>query len=213
MPDNPQTREDVLPHLAGYIEQLGTPNTIEEAIAERNAWVESAAMFSKNGDYYRGLLDEIAAHIGPEAWKADNGDVVDDEPVRARLPDLVHSALSTVNVDALEQFASALEHDFSDNVNFALWQRMCCSGQDCGCMGSTVGQYLAWQLRDTLTKSTPVNVDALREALRECQDKLNVLVICGRHDAAEKEAAQRAIAMGDAALSTKAPLSMEGLEG
>lgn len=76
-------------HMDGYIEQLGTPKTLAEAIAERNAWVESAAQFSRNEDYYRGLLDECAKHIGPEAWKADNGDVVDDEPVRARIPDLV----------------------------------------------------------------------------------------------------------------------------
>jgi len=76
-------------HLAGYIEQLGTPATLEEAIAQRNAWVESAAQFSRNEDYYRGLLDQIAASIGPEAWKADDGKVVDDEPVRARLPELV----------------------------------------------------------------------------------------------------------------------------
>jgi hypothetical protein len=84
-----QTMANDLPHLAGYIEQLGTPETLEQAVRERNAWVESAAQFSHNEDYYRGLLDQIAAHIGPEAWKADDGSVPDDEPVRARLPDLV----------------------------------------------------------------------------------------------------------------------------
>lgn len=76
-------------HLAGYIEQLGIPATKTDAVRERNMWVESAAQFSRNEDYYRGLLDQIAAHIGIEAWKADNGEIVDDDPVRARLPDLV----------------------------------------------------------------------------------------------------------------------------
>lgn len=76
-------------NLRPYIDQLGKPKTLEDAIRERDMWVESAAMFSRNEDYYRGLLDECATHIGPEAWKADNGDVVDDEPVRARIPALV----------------------------------------------------------------------------------------------------------------------------
>lgn len=81
-------------HLTGYIEQLGIPETKADAIAQRDMWVESAAMFSRNEEYYRGLLDQIAETIGPEAWKADNGDIVDDEPVRARLPELVHHRLS-----------------------------------------------------------------------------------------------------------------------
>jgi hypothetical protein len=84
---------DELPHLAGYIEQLGVPDTLEQAIAQRNMWVESAAMFSRNEDYYRGLLDEVAAAIGPEAWGSDDGSVQDD-PVRARIPDIIRQRLA-----------------------------------------------------------------------------------------------------------------------
>lgn len=84
----------MMEHLGTYIEQLGTPSSLADAIRERDMWIESACQFSLNEDYYRGLLDEIAAAIGPEAWKADNGDVVDDEPVRARLPDLVRKLLA-----------------------------------------------------------------------------------------------------------------------
>ena len=79
---------DQLPHLAGYIQQLGRPANLEAAIAERDAWVESAAMFSRNEAYYSGLLDQIAASIGPAAYTADDG-IVYGEPVRAKLPDLV----------------------------------------------------------------------------------------------------------------------------
>lgn len=76
-------------NIRGYIDQLGIPSSLEDAIIERNFWVEEAVRFSRNEDYYRGLLDECAHHIGIEAWKADNGEVVDDEPVRARIPVLV----------------------------------------------------------------------------------------------------------------------------
>ncbi len=86
--------------VAGYIEQLGRPETLEQAVAERDAWVESAAMFSRNEDYYRGLLDEIAELIGyPAAWTAESGDVYskDDGPVRAALPDLIRARLQKAN--------------------------------------------------------------------------------------------------------------------
>ncbi len=79
-----------LPHLPGYIEQLGVPETLEDAIAERNAWVESAAQFNRNEEYYRGLLDEIAVEIGPDAYTADDGTVY-DTPVRAKIPELVRA--------------------------------------------------------------------------------------------------------------------------
>jgi hypothetical protein len=74
---------------AAYIEQLGIPDTLERAVHERNCWVETAAQFSRNEDYYRGLLDEIAVYIGKEAWKAEDGTIIDDEPCRARIPSLV----------------------------------------------------------------------------------------------------------------------------
>lgn len=100
-----------LPHLKGYIEQLGKPETLEDAIAERDTWVESAAMFHKNEMFYVGLLDQIAAHLGPEAYTADDGTVYPDEPVRIKLPDLVAHRLSALEgvaglVEALEPFAA-----------------------------------------------------------------------------------------------------------
>lgn len=46
-----------------------------------------------------------------------------------------------------EQFARALENEDFANVADALGARMCCDGQMCGCRGSSVGDYLAHELR------------------------------------------------------------------
>jgi hypothetical protein len=83
---------DDLPHLQGYIEQLGTPETLEQAIAERNAWIESAAMFSRNEDYYRGLVYEIGEALGDEAYIADDGSRSQDV-LAAKVPQLVRARL------------------------------------------------------------------------------------------------------------------------
>lgn len=61
-------------------------------VAQPDVWAETAAMFSRNEDYYRGLLDEIAEALGPEAYTADDGSI-SDEPIRAKLPDLVRQRL------------------------------------------------------------------------------------------------------------------------
>lgn len=42
-----------------------------------------------------------------------------------------------------------------DLIDFALNQRVCCSGVDCGCMGSTVGSYLEWHLATAIRKPLP----------------------------------------------------------
>lgn len=52
-------------------------------------------------------------------------------------------------------------------------QRMCCDGHECGCMGSTVGQYAAWTYRDEAAKDATIaeqakQIEALREALIWC---------------------------------------------
>lgn len=97
-----------LPHLDDYIEQLGAPETLEQAIAERNAWVESAAQFSRNEDYYRGLLDQIAVSIDPEAYTADDGSVY-DTPVRAKLPELIgHRTAALQSIEGIVEAAEAV---------------------------------------------------------------------------------------------------------
>lgn len=38
------------------------------------------------------------------------------------------------------------------NSDHALDQPLCCSGIDCGCRGSTVGEYLAYQLTSAIER-------------------------------------------------------------
>ena len=52
------------------------------------AWMTTAAQAQRNCDFYRGLLDECAKHIGAPAYTADDGTVM-DSPVRLKIPELV----------------------------------------------------------------------------------------------------------------------------
>jgi hypothetical protein len=62
---------------------------LAESFARRiAAWMDTAAMFSRNADFYRGLVDECAKHLGQEAYTADDGTVY-DSPVRLKVPELV----------------------------------------------------------------------------------------------------------------------------
>lgn len=80
------------------------------------------------------------------------------------LPDAQPPAPSLLEGEVLG-FAHALENGDFDNVAFALNQRMCCDGHMCGCQGSTVGQYLAYELREIIKKPlTAKPIDWLKVA-------------------------------------------------
>lgn len=72
---------------------LPTPTTIEDAVRERNAWIDSAAMFHRNEEYYRGLIDQIGAMLGPDAYTSEDG-AVHDSVLRAKVPELVRARLA-----------------------------------------------------------------------------------------------------------------------
>ena len=62
---------------------------LAEAVARRiAAWMDTAAMFARNEDFYRGLLDRCATTLGRDAFTADDGSVY-DSPVRLKIPELV----------------------------------------------------------------------------------------------------------------------------
>lgn len=62
---------------------------LAESMARRlSGWMVMLAQSHKNTDYYVGLLDECAKHIGTPAYTADDG-TVGDSPIRAKLPELV----------------------------------------------------------------------------------------------------------------------------
>ena len=50
----------------------------------------------------------------------------------------------------IERFARSVEAGDFANVSASLNDRMCCNGIECGCLGSTVGEYLAHELRSAL---------------------------------------------------------------
>lgn len=70
---------------------------LAEAVARRiAAWMDTAAQMARNAEFYRGLLDECAKHLGPDAYTSDDGTVM-DEPLRLKVPELV--AALTANVE------------------------------------------------------------------------------------------------------------------
>lgn len=51
-------------------------------------WQEIAKQHCSNEQFYRELLDQTAAHLGPEVFIADDGSKM-DEPIRLKIPELV----------------------------------------------------------------------------------------------------------------------------
>lgn len=56
------------------------------------SWIDDAMRYANDVDFYRGLLDECAAHIGKEAYTDDAGGVHED-PIRLKIPELVKRLL------------------------------------------------------------------------------------------------------------------------
>jgi hypothetical protein len=69
-------------------ENLPAPETLEQAIQQRNGWCDTAAFHLRNEDYYRGLVIKIGAMLGPEAYTSDDGSV-QDSVLCAKVPELV----------------------------------------------------------------------------------------------------------------------------
>lgn len=63
--------------------------TLAEAVARRIAsWMETAAQFAKNEDFYRRILDRCARSLGPEVFVSDDGSI-QDSPLRLKIPELI----------------------------------------------------------------------------------------------------------------------------
>ncbi len=71
---------------------------LAEAIAKRiAAWMDTAADFARNEDFYRSLLDRCAQHLGQDVNIADDGSVMDG-PLRLKIPELVEALARKVGV-------------------------------------------------------------------------------------------------------------------
>lgn len=87
-----------MPEARGIAAQCWcTPETqdreMDAALAEEFAkqlafWMEMAARFARNEDFYRGLLDSCAYHLGPDVYVSDDGSV-QDSPLRLKIPEMV----------------------------------------------------------------------------------------------------------------------------
>jgi len=68
---------------------------LAEAVAKRiAAWMDSAAEFARNADYYRGLVVRIGEAIGEQAYIADDGSRSEDV-LCAKVPELCESLISS----------------------------------------------------------------------------------------------------------------------
>ena len=72
---------------------IPSPDTVEEAVRQRDHWINCAAQHHRNEDYYRGLVQRIGAMLGPDAFTQDDGGVVDDV-LCAKVPGLVQKRLT-----------------------------------------------------------------------------------------------------------------------
>jgi hypothetical protein len=67
----------------------GMDVVLGEAFAKRLAhWMETAAQYARNADYYRGLVVRCGETIGQEAYTQDDGGVCEDV-LCAKVPELV----------------------------------------------------------------------------------------------------------------------------
>lgn len=118
------------------------PNTA--GAAEPVAWMYEATdgertfEFNPNGESAR--------------WLIENG--YTEIPLYAHPPENPPKRPSVVP-DDIEVLLSAVENGKLTNVDRHLNARMCCDGHMCGCRGSTVGEYLAYELRTALTAAIP----------------------------------------------------------
>lgn len=71
-------------------ENLPIPETLEDAIRERNAWVETAMQHLRNEEYYRGLVQEVGSMLGPDVFVSDDGSV-QDSILCAKVPQMVRA--------------------------------------------------------------------------------------------------------------------------
>jgi hypothetical protein len=77
-----------------------------EAVAKRIAsWMNTAAQFSRNTDYYRGLLVKCGKSIGEAAFIADDGSKSQDV-LCAKIPELVAALCSSKEEAKKEQLTT-----------------------------------------------------------------------------------------------------------
>lgn len=99
---------------------LPDPITLEQAIAERNGWLTAAAHAHDGMEYYRGIVDEIGATIGPDAYTDDVGKL-HDSVLRAKVAELVIARLGVCRPNSpapIVPSAAQLEAEALNEIGF-----------------------------------------------------------------------------------------------
>ena len=64
---------------------------LAEAVAVRIAgWMDEAARYAKDMEFYRGLLMECVSYLGPNVFVSDDGSI-QDEPLLLKVPEMVRA--------------------------------------------------------------------------------------------------------------------------
>jgi hypothetical protein len=74
-------------------ENLPTPETLDQAIRERNGWCDTAARHLRNEEFYRGIVTEIGEMFGDMAKTSDDGSL-QDSVLALKVPRLVRQAIA-----------------------------------------------------------------------------------------------------------------------
>lgn len=122
--DNPKC----LSHGAGSMWEIRQERN--HLLVERDAWIETARLHSKNEEFYRGLVRDIGEQFGKSAYTSDDGSVQQDV-LCLKVPALVRQARVALAA-ALDVLPRWTETEVVPN-NFGT-QRRCvyCKGHNAG---------------------------------------------------------------------------------
>jgi hypothetical protein len=62
-------------------------------------WMETAAGYARDREFYCGLLVTTASHLGPEVFVSDDGSI-QDEPLLLKIPEIVGALASAKKKEA-----------------------------------------------------------------------------------------------------------------
>jgi hypothetical protein len=85
-PNEPFVQEIVDSILTTFKE---SPNQDEYLNSVLTNWIQTASLYSKNAEWYKGLLEEIAVNYHPEAFTDDTG-VIHENTFVSKLPELIN---------------------------------------------------------------------------------------------------------------------------
>ena len=87
---------------------------LAELRESERSWIDTASFFYRGEEFFRGLVDECAKHLGEDVFVADDGSV-SEEPLRLKVPDLV--AKQAAEIAELRAELESLRNALFDMAN------------------------------------------------------------------------------------------------